>query len=217
MLSDESETPYPSYRNSKLKFYYLHFGHLEFQNYTQSLDSFLNNNQISSGDIWGKLSKYIVPGIGGRPENPHFKTLNKAFLKTISQSRPFISKLFELNLDLMMFMGYSWKVNWQLLPSCRLDQMDLNGISIIEDICKDNQKEIQKMYVTWDNILAKETNSKTDEVHTIINSMQHKKYAFPWSFKEVQMSFIHTFLVMAETIQFDFLSSAIPSNSVFFN
>jgi hypothetical protein len=207
-----------SYENDKLRFYYDNFAHLEFDQLNKNIDFSQNSSQSLQTKIWTKLEKYIVPGMGGKPDNSKFKTINKNFLRIFCKSREFIAKLIELNINVIAFLGYSWQIDWAQMLEDDLDEMDQQGMAMISDVRNDNMEEISKLFKTWRNVVRKEMpkGQKQDVANVILESVKNNRYSFPWSFKEIQNSFIFSCLSVVETIQFDYLPEDAESKLVLF-
>lgn len=193
--------------SEKLDFYWFYFGQLEYKQKNPGSIKKLKNGRIKEKLLWSKLEKYIIPGLGGKPENKQYKTINKGFLRVISKSRKFISELFELNLDLVLYMGYFWNVDWRLVGHEQRDQMDLRGFQILTEVGMDNRNEISKLFSTWENLINKndKDNSLDKKLEIIIQSICNTKLSFAWSYKEIHDAFIFTCLSIVECIKFDFL------------
>jgi hypothetical protein len=198
-----------------LLFYLYHFGYLEFKDNFEDIISKLQTKQVKEETLWAKLKPYIFPEIGGQLKFSGAKSISKKFLKTISKSRNFVKSLLNLVVDLMMFLGYCWKIKWGQIPENQYDKMDLFGIEMLKKIGYVNRNEIGKLFTEWNNLVTKTSNEKSESYSTdqkfkiIQNSVKRINFKFPWTFKEVHIGIIYTFLSITEYINYDYL----PKNS----
>lgn len=194
--------------NKQLFFYIFYFGHLEFDLMFEQIIEDIKRGRVTENALWKKLSKYVFPEIGSQIKLPIVRSINKKFLKEISNSRDFINELLHDSLNLLLFFGYCWSVSWKSKEKNEYSEMDKYGIQILKKIGRVNRNEINKLFAEWGNLVQKKAgqNGKMTNMEVVIENIKRSNFKFPWSFMEIQEGIINTFISIVENINFDFLS-----------
>jgi hypothetical protein len=203
-----------------LYFYLFHFGHLEFDSMFETIINNFETGKTTKACLWKKLSKYVFPEIGSQIKQSTVRSINKKFLKEISNSREFIFEMFLGALDLLLFFGYCWNLSWtgRGKGGNSLNEIDQKGIQMLKRIGHVNRNEINKLFSEWANLIKKQNNlkSEAENMEIIVSSIQRSNFKFPWSFKEIQDGMIYTFLSIVENINFNFLPEYVESMKFYF-
>ena len=191
-----------------LLFYLFHFGHLEFEEPFEAIIASVREGRLEHKALWKRLRKYVFPEIGFHVQNCETKSISKKFLKRVFRARNFAEDLLQILVNLMLFLGYCWETRWSEVARQSYSAMDSQGISLLRDIGGVNTSEIKKLFTEWNNLVSRRVHLKyADErkFGIIRKSVKRINFKFPWSFREVHESVVHTFLSLAENVNFDFL------------
>jgi hypothetical protein len=202
--------------NKKLLFYLFYFYEVESQ---QSFNTLLQ--EICSkkemlwnkclGKYWKTIDKYILPEMGTQSSYSKVKSISKDFL--ISFVKPSkISQLFtECLIKITLNLCYTIKVNSENPESPNSEtKMDKLGKEILQIIHRTNFIEINKLFSEWDNKIAFENANTNDDqkvslkfyVDIIKKGIKRKNFKFPWTFREVQNSFIESLFSYLEILKY---------------
>ena len=208
----------PNNSNLQLYFYLFYFGHLEFNCTFEEIIKKVDFGTLKDEDVWEKLKKYVFPEVTPNIKNPTVRTINKQFLREISNSRDFVKELFEGSIDLLLFFSYCWKTPWKQLPKSEYCNMDQRGIKVMKNMGDINKNELNKLFSEWSNLIKKKSNGNvdTDPIKIIYDNIRRTNFKFPWSFKEVQKGMIYTFLTLIEHSFFNYLPKNSESKPYFF-
>lgn len=194
--------------NFNLLFYLFHFGHLEFEDSFEEIIDKVRRGQIDHKMLWKKLRQFVFPEIGFHVQTCETKSISKKFLKRVFQARNFAQDLLQILTNLMLFLGYCWDTRWSRIPKHCYSPMDTQGIGLLRDIGRVNTSEIKKLFTEWNNLVTKRGHLDVCDERkfaVIRKSVKRINFKFPWSFREVHESIVHTFLSLAENVNFDFL------------
>jgi hypothetical protein len=210
-------------------FFYLHtFGEISMGKSKESLLVDLKNGRLSKVKAWRQMSKFILPEMGISNDYCGVKTINREFIKSLSRLRGFSLKFLDRVIDIFLFLSYFWSINFSnFAKKKKLSIRDQNGINILQNVAKINQKEIKKLFSEWGNLIKKqpkklkstdpELNNNKRNFNLIKKSIQRTNFKFPWTFVEVLESTIETFISFVEFINFDHLPSNSKSNKNYTN
>lgn len=205
--------------DQKLFFYLQHFGRVSFNRDPRSLFEDLHSGKLTKTRAWKKLTKFVLPEMGVSGDLCGVKTINREFIKNVSQLRPFALEFLDRTIDVQLFLGYCWSADWNvMLGRRRLGRRDAIGIDILRKVGRVNRKEIKKLFSEWANLISRANLKRTrakpelDHFELIKNSIRRSNFKFPWTFVEVWEASVETFLSFVEFVNFDYLPKSAKSD-----
>ena len=163
------------------------------------------NQNRSLRKHWKTISNYILPEMGTQSKFSKVKSISKDFMINFSKSTTISNLFLNILTNINLYLGYM-NHNNDILNFYVDQEMEANGSEILKMISKTNQIEINKLFSEWDNKLEEELKDEqqinkiqiTSLVKIIKKGIKRKNFKFPWTFKEVQTSFIETLLSYLE-------------------
>ena len=189
----------------KLMFYLTYFYHVETGNTFKSFYESGNFDENNLKTNWKLVQGYILPEMGSQSSYSKVKSISKEYLIKIIQSEDFKNKVFNIIINMNLFFCYCLNHDWSMYPpNYKFNEMDSIGISILKSISKTNKIEIFKLFSEWDNrINFPYDKNNCQESHKIIKkAIKRKNFKFPWSFKEIQLSFFELLTSFVEVFQY---------------
>lgn len=166
-----------------------------------------------------KIREYIFPEQISKCVLATVKTISKKFLIKLTQSRHFFLKLTITSLEMALFLGFCLNHDWEMeAPKALSSRMISTGISILKQISKGNKRDLEKIFFVWNKnshfkIINFNANSERDNFKSLVQkSIKRKNFKFPWTFKEIQKSFIECFLVLLELVKIQHFKNASEGN-----
>lgn len=217
LLSNEELLNNFSPENAKLIFYLYYFYELQTG---ESLASLLNAIYSQKQNIWNRklarnwktIDKYILPEMGTQSSFSKVRSISKEFMISFVRSKQ-ISEIFtDMLVKITLFLCYAISKDWKDPKEFKFEtKMNKLGREILKIINKTNSIEINKLFSEWDNKInleegvSKKNTRKGFYVDVIKRGIKRKNFKFPWTFKEVQNSFIETLFSYLEILQFHYL------------
>lgn len=197
----------------KLLFYLHHFGRVSFGREPEELFGELRSGKLGRTRAWKKLTKFVLPEMGVSADFCGVKTINREFIKNVSQLRPFALEFLNRTIDVQLFLGYCWTSDWEeLFRGERVSARDLVGIDLLRSVGRVNQKEVKKLFSEWSNLIGRASSKRlrprtspaaSHNFELIKNSIRRSNFKFPWTFVEVWEAAAETFLSFVEFVNFD--------------
>lgn len=205
-----------SEENKKLLFYLFYFYEVESQkSFNCLLQEICSKKEMlwnkCLGKYWKTIDKYILPEMGTQSSYSKVKSISKdfmiSFVKPDKISRLFTECLIKITLNLCYAIKANSKTSEMLESETKMDKL---GKEILQIIHKTNFIEINKLFSEWDNKITSENSTKKDNqkislkfyVDIIKKGIKRKNFKFPWTFREVQNSFIESLFSYLEILKY---------------
>lgn len=196
----------------QIYFYVYYF--LEREQFYSDRDSFvtfflsIKGNNKSYKNLIEKIQSFIFPEHVSKCFFANVKTISRNFLIKLAESQKFIRELLVLNLKMVLFSGFCLEHDWEKYePEIFESGLTKTGISILKQISKENLKDLENIFFVWNKksncklMNFENTKEKNDFFKIVQKSIKRKNFKFPWTFKELQNSFIECLLALVEVFK----------------
>ena len=158
--------------------------------------------------LWRSVQDFILPEMGAQSRYSRVKSISKEFMARYAES-PSLSWVFlDLLADVAFFMCFTVPASseWPSAPEV-FSRMHAQGQAVMRLIRRTNAVEIRKLFAEWDNRLRSHQPddsglSGTMQLTRVVKrGIGRKNFKFPWTLREVQVSFVDSLLAYLEVFQ----------------
>ena len=194
----------------QLLFYLFHFAKLQpVMNKKKLINTFLlekSKNILNPEDYWSSVNSFIFPEKISKCPHSVVNSISKRFLLQLSTSDSFSKQFTKILLSACFFMGFCIDMNWEgfhFESSLGKDAIINIGIRVLRSVVRQNHQDLNKMFDEW-KFKFKHQKKMENLEHLIKKGIKRKNFTFPWTFKEVHLSFLEGFVAFAEIFKANF-------------